>query len=119
MFDGRRIIAVFQPHRYSRTFSLYDHFVRSFNIPDITVITEIFPAGESPIDSVNGEKLSSDIKKETGKTVLYGEDLQKTFNILKNILKKDDVLLILGAGNVTRLSDQISQFLKNKEGALR
>jgi len=119
MFDKRRIIAVFQPHRYSRTFSLYDHFVRSFSIPDITVITDIFPAGESPIDSINGKKLSSDIKKETGKTVIYGEDLKKVLNILKNILKKGDVVLILGAGNITKLSDQLSKFLKSKEGAVR
>ncbi len=115
VYNSRRIVAVFQPHRYSRLFSLYDQFTRSFDLPDITIITDIYSAGENPIDSVNGEKLSSDIKKESKKTVIYGENLQKTFNILKNVLKKGDVLLFLGAGNITKLSDQVAEFLKKKE----
>ncbi len=119
LFNGRRIIAVFQPHRYSRTFSLYGEFVKSFKDSDVTIITEIFPAGEKPIDSVSGKKMADDIRDTYSHAVFYGEDLNKTFNLLKNIIKKDDVVLILGAGNITKLSDQITVFLKEKnEGKL-
>ncbi|WP_457623867.1 UDP-N-acetylmuramate--L-alanine ligase [Persephonella sp.] len=119
LFNGRRIIAVFQPHRYSRTFSLYGEFVKSFKDSDVTIITEIFPAGEKPIDSVSGKKMADDIRDTYRHAVFYGEDLNKTFNLLKNIVKKDDVVLILGAGNITKLSDQITVFLKEKnEGKL-
>ncbi len=119
LFNGRRIIAVFQPHRYSRTFSLYGEFVKSFKDSDVTIITEIFPAGEKPIDSVSGKKMADDIRDTYSHAVFYGEDLNKTFNLLKNIVKKDDVVLILGAGNITKLSDQITVFLKEKnEGKL-
>ncbi|WP_456381728.1 UDP-N-acetylmuramate--L-alanine ligase [Persephonella sp.] len=114
VYPGRRIVAVFQPHRYSRVFSLYEEFAKSFDIPDITVITEIYPAGEKPIDSVSGQKLSEDIRKNTGKTVYYTPDLQKTANLLKNILKKDDVVLIMGAGSITKLSDMLKELIENK-----
>ncbi|SNZ02217.1 UDP-N-acetylmuramate--L-alanine ligase [Persephonella hydrogeniphila] len=114
MYPDRRIIAVFQPHRYSRVFSLYEDFVQSFDIPDITVITEIYPAGEKPIDNVSGKKLADDIRKITEKNVYYAEDINKTANLIKNLLKNNDLVLIMGAGSITKLSDMLVEIIKNK-----
>ncbi|WP_457643433.1 UDP-N-acetylmuramate--L-alanine ligase [Persephonella sp.] len=114
MYPEKRVVAVFQPHRYSRVFSLYDRFVSAFNQPDIVVITEIYPAGENPIDSISGEKLASDIKTATEKPVYYSPDLEKTAYLLKNILKNGDVVLVMGAGNITKLSDILVEKLKEK-----
>jgi UDP-N-acetylmuramate--alanine ligase len=116
MYPDRRIIAIFQPHRYSRVFSLYEDFVRSFDIPDIAVITEIYPAGENPIDNISGKKLADDIRKESEKTVYYVEDINKTANLLKSLIKNNDLLLIMGAGSITKLSDMIVEIIKNKRG---
>ncbi|WP_457625972.1 UDP-N-acetylmuramate--L-alanine ligase [Persephonella sp.] len=116
MYPDRRIIAIFQPHRYSRVFSLYEDFVISFDIPDIAVITEIYPAGENPIDNISGKKLADDIRKESEKTVYYVEDINKTANLLKSLIKNNDLLLIMGAGSITKLSDMIVEIIKNKRG---
>lgn len=116
MFPERRLIAVFQPHRFSRVFSLYDRFVESFDIPDITIITEIYPAGEQPIENVSGKKLSDDIRNKSGKTVYYAEDLEKALSIIKNIIKNGDIVLIMGAGSITKLSDSVVEIIKNKRG---
>jgi UDP-N-acetylmuramate--alanine ligase len=114
MYPGRRIIAVFQPHRYTRVFSLYDEFTKSFDIPDITVITDIYPAGESPIENVNGERLAQDIKERTKKSVYYGGDLTKTSNLIKNLLKKGDIILIMGAGSITKLSEMLIEKINQR-----
>ena len=114
MFPDKRLIAVFQPHRYTRVFSLYDQFVESFYIPDITVITDIYPAGENPIDSVSGEKLAQDIRNKTDKNVYYSGDLQKTANLISSLIRKDDVVLIMGAGSITKLADMLAEKLKSR-----
>ncbi len=112
-FGGRRIISIFQPHRYSRVYSLFEEFVNAFDLPDITIITEIYSAGENPIDGVSG-KILADKVREKGKTVYYVENILEAENLLKNIIKKGDVVLTLGAGNITQLSDSISKYLREK-----
>ncbi len=111
MFPNKRLIAVFQPHRYSRLFSLYEQFVESFNLIDIAVITEVYSAGENPIDSVSGEKLANDISK-CGKIAYYADSFQEILNLLKSIIKKGDVLLIMGAGNITKVSEMVCETIE-------
>ena len=60
---GRRLIALFQPHRYSRTASLFDDFLSAFDDADVLVLTEIYPAGEEPQADISGEKLYHAIKR--------------------------------------------------------
>ena len=114
MFPDRRIIVVFQPHRYSRVFSLFDEFAKSFDIPDITFITEIYSAGEKEIEGISGKALAEKTKKESQKDVFYCKDIDECFKAIKNIVKDNDVILILGAGNITQLSTKLSEYLKNK-----
>ncbi|NPA58007.1 MAG: UDP-N-acetylmuramate--L-alanine ligase [Aquificae bacterium] len=114
MYPENRIVAVFQPHRYSRVFSLYEGFTEAFDGADLSVITEIYPAGEKPIDSVSGERLSQDVREKSGKPVYFAPDLEKTASLLKNILKNGDVVVIMGAGSITKLSDSLKTLLEEK-----
>jgi len=113
-FKDRRMIAVFQPHRYSRLNALFEEFAKAFDIPDITIITEVYSAGESPIENVSGEKLAGKIRKY-GKNVYYVANLEEAENLLKNIIQKGDVILTLGAGSITQLSDTLAKYLSEKE----
>ena len=115
MFKGRRIISVFQPHRYSRLASLYDEFIKSFNDADVIIITDVYSAGENIMENISGKDLAERIKEvEKDKTVIYSGDLEKTFNILKQIVKNQDVILFLGAGNITKLADDFSNYLSDR-----
>ena len=116
MYNGRRIISVFQPHRYSRVASLYTEFTNSFKDADMVLITDIYTAGEDKIGNISGENLAKDISKiESNKTVIYSGDLERTFNLLKQIVKNGDVILFLGAGNITKLAEDFSKYLSEKE----
>jgi len=115
MYPYNRIIAVFQPHRYSRLASLFDEFSKSFNIPDIILITDVFSAGEREIENISSKALVEKImKNEKDKKVIYSGDLDNTFNILKNIVRKGDVILFLGAGSITKLADEMAKYLRGK-----
>ena len=115
MFKGRRIISVFQPHRYSRLASLYDEFIKSFNDADVIIITDVYSAGENIMENISGKDLAERIKEvEKDKTVIYSGNLEKTFNILKQIVKNQDVILFLGAGNITKLADDFSNYLSDR-----
>ena len=114
MFPDRRIITVFQPHRYSRVSSLFEEFSKSFDIPDITFITEIYSAGEKPIKGITGENLAKITKEKNKKDVFYCKDIEECFKAVKSIIKDKDVILVLGAGNITQLSNKLSEYLKSK-----
>ena len=112
MFPDKRLVAVFQPHRYSRLSSLFNEFVESFEKPDITVITELYSAGEEPVPGIDGETLAQKVRNKHQKEVFYGGSLSETEKLLKNVIKKGDVILVMGAGNITSLSDSITKYLK-------
>jgi len=115
MYPYNRIIAVFQPHRYSRLASLFDEFSKAFSIPDIVLITDVFSAGEKEIENISAKSLVDKIaKNEKNKKVIYSGDLDNTFNILKNIVRKGDVILFLGAGSITKLADEMAKYLRGR-----
>lgn len=110
----KRIIAVFQPHRYSRTKLLQDEFSRCFESADYVILTDIYAASEQPIPGVTGEALGDKIKTRfPDKEVIF---LAKE-NILKHLLKiirPDDLVITLGAGDIVNLSDELAQILKRE-----
>ncbi len=114
MYPDRRIVTVFQPHRYSRVHSLFNEFVNSFDIPDIVIITDIYSAGENPIDGVSGEALTEKIREKRD-NVFFVRDIEEAESLVKSILKSGDVVLTLGAGNITVLSDNLSKYLKERK----
>ena len=109
----RRVVSVFQPHRYTRTFHLMDQFATSFNQADVLVLTEIYPASEDPIPGVTGERLYDEIRKFGHKNVHFEPDLKKIPRLLKQLVRAGDIVMVQGAGNINRI---IPDFIKAMEG---
>lgn len=107
----RRLIVAFQPHRYSRTKSLFDRFVISFNETDILVVTEIYPAGEDPIEGITGEALVRGIREHGHKEVHFIKNKEDLPSFLLPRMKEGDLLLTLGAGNIYREGERIVEEL--------
>jgi UDP-N-acetylmuramate--alanine ligase len=104
---SKRLIVIFQPHRYTRTHILFDDFVSALNEPDVLFILDIYPAGEMPIDGVNSERLVEFLKTGGHGNVFYVKDQDEaTYRVLK-ILKPGDLVLTLGAGDVWKVGEGI------------
>jgi UDP-N-acetylmuramate--alanine ligase len=95
-----RVVAIFQPHRYSRTQLLKEEFGTAFENADVLVLTEIYPAGEKPIPGVSAQLILEEIQKQTGKDVKYIPDRNEIAKEMVEILKPGDLVLTLGAGNI-------------------
>jgi len=107
--DFRRIFAVFQPHRYTRTLHLFDDFARAFNLADVVLILDIYPAGEQPIDGIDTPALVDKIKSFGHKNAIYAPDFEAIESYIIANAKKGDAVVVMGAGSVTKLSDTLSQ----------
>lgn len=103
--SGQRLVAVFQPHRYSRLKSLWEEFKKSFNAADLLIITDIFAAGEDPICGVTAEIFSKDIKHSN--SMYVSGDMKMCAEKILPILKKNDIVVTLGAGTITKLGKLI------------
>jgi UDP-N-acetylmuramate--alanine ligase len=108
-FPGRRVVTVFQPHRYSRTHLCWDQFLECFHGADCVYLCDIYAAGEDPIANVNSERLAVAISERPGMKgkIEYLPSTVDRLAKLKSILKPGDVLVTLGAGDVWRLGMQV------------
>ncbi len=109
---NRRIVAVFQPHRYTRLAHLMHQFATSFNQADVLLVTEIYPAGEEPISGVTGQALYEEIRQFGHKNVLFEPVLKNIPEKLSRLLEPGDMLLVLGAGNVNRIIPEVINLLE-------
>lgn len=109
-YPDKRLVCVFQPHTHNRTRALYDQFLKAFNAADLLIIPNIYNArSDSETEMINVDQLVADIKKERGIEVINGSSLKETEILLRtSILKPGDVLLIMGAGDVTNLAAVMS-----------
>ena len=114
---GRRIVVLFQPHRYTRTHDLMQEFARSFNNADVLFITDIYAASEDPIEGVTAEALTAAIKSFGHKDVNYVGALDNAAPALVDRIQPGDLVLTLGAGTVNRISDQVLQLLRGQSSA--
>jgi UDP-N-acetylmuramate--alanine ligase len=110
-FPKHRIISVFQPHRYTRTYHLFNSFAISFLHADIVIVTEIYPAHEIPIPGVNGESLAKRIGKEQN-SVYFIPDFDDIIQMLKDTVQPNDIIIIQGAGSIRRITKRILKELK-------
>jgi UDP-N-acetylmuramate--alanine ligase len=110
----KRLLVLFQPHRYSRTQVLWEDFRSSFNQADILVMTEIYAAGEAPIEGVNGEILSEAISTAGHKNVVFTSTMQAGMEFLYREARPGDAILTIGAGSVGRVLDQLAMLLASK-----
>lgn len=114
---GRRKVVVFQPHRYTRTKELMDDFVVAFNNADVLYILDIYAASEVPIEGITAEVLAENIRKFGHRSVTYIGDIETAADKVVPELQSGDLLITLGAGSVTRLSEEILERLKGRKVA--
>ena len=101
VFPDNRLIVAFQPHRFTRTQSLFGEFCKIFDIADELLVTEIYAASENPIPGVSGESLTAGIRQVGKVPVTYFATLSELVEKLDSILKPGDIFLTLGAGSIT------------------
>ena len=110
----RRIFAVFQPHRYTRTMHLMEDFARAFNLADVVLLLDIYPAGEAPIDGVNTPALVEKIKSFGHKNAIHATDYDAIEAYIGANAVEGDAVIVMGAGSVTKLSDLLAaKYAKN------
>lgn len=107
-----RIVALFQPHRYSRTQDCYADFLKAFADADKVFIADIYPAGEKPIAGIFGKKLAEDILRAGHKSVEFVGEGKRAAAALRPHLQKGDLFITLGAGNVYQAGEELLQILK-------
>ncbi len=106
-----RIVSVFQPHRYSRTKSLAKDFGAAFGNADEVIIVDIYGAGEEPMPNVNSDMLVRHIQENNHPNVRYIGDLQAAEDFVADNLQPDDLIITLGAGDVWKISHNLSKRL--------
>jgi UDP-N-acetylmuramate--alanine ligase len=104
---GKRTVVVFQPHRYSRTQELMDEFALAFNNADVLFVLDIYAASEDPIEGITAEVLTENIRKYGHKNAMYIGNIDTAADVVMPHLRENDLVITLGAGTVTRLSDEI------------
>ncbi len=110
---NRRIVVLFQPHRYTRTNDLMDEFASAFNNADVLFVTDIYAASETPIDGINAEVLTGRIKSYGHKNAEYVGALEGAPEIMREHVREGDLVITLGAGSVHRAGDQLLTLLRN------
>ena len=110
-----KLIAVFQPHRFSRLMDLFDDFCSCFNNADYVFITDVYAAGEEEIEGYNKETLVSGILDYGHNNVSTVNNENEIYHKINEIAKADDVVIFLGAGNITKFSDTIISKINNLE----
>ena len=110
VWPDKRLVHVFQPHRYTRTQSLFSDFVDVLSLSDEVLLLDIYAAGEPPIPGVTSESLVNQINKQGPKATLITE--QNLEQHLDNLVKEGDVVLMQGAGNIGQLAINLMQKLR-------
>lgn len=100
---SKRVVAVFQPHRYTRLYSLWEDFKKAFNSADMLFITDIYPAGETPVKGITSEAFSHELKNIN--SIYVSGDINTAAEKIYPLLKKNDIVITLGAGSITKLGN--------------
>ena len=112
LFPKRKITVVFQPHLFTRTRDFYKDFSIALNKSDIIIITDIYPAREKPIKGINSRIIIKELEKNRHKNVHYIPDSLSLPIFIKNIALANDIILIMGAGNIWRICENIYKEIK-------
>ena len=111
---SRRVVAVFQPHRYSRTEALFDEFVTAFYQADHIAVMDIYAAGEEPRPGVTAENLVAGISEHGHRSCCYTGDTETTVAHLVETVQPGDIVITLGAGNVWQVGEELLHLLEQK-----
>lgn len=113
-YPGRRLVAVYQPHMFSRTKTFFEQFLHSFDLADVTLIADIFPGREHDTGLIVARDLVEAIAKRPdfsrhGRQVMHSGGIQATMHVLEQILCSGDVVLIMGAGDIYIVTEMLLQ----------
>ncbi len=107
----KRLLVMFQPHRYTRTQHLWEEFRQAFNQADILLVTDIYAAGEPPIEGITGESLALAICSAGHKNVIFTSTMQPAIEFLLREAHPGDAILTIGAGSINRAIEQLAVLL--------
>ncbi len=107
VWPNKRLVLVFQPHRYSRTQDLFDDFLRVLSKADLLVLLPVYSAGEEPISGADSRALARAIRERSNMSLLSVESIDEAMEVLPTVVSEGDVLLIQGAGNVNQVKHRI------------
>jgi UDP-N-acetylmuramate--alanine ligase len=111
----RRIVAVFQPHRYSRSRDLEGEFDDAFVDADLVFVTEIYAAGEDPVPGVTGKGLFSDVRCGEGAEKVFVPDRKNLAPALIDVLREGDMVITLGAGDIWKTAEEVLELLAQRD----
>lgn len=114
-WPDRRLVMVFQPHRYTRTRDLYDDFVEVLGKVDALILLDVYPAGESPIPGADGHSLCRSIRQRGNLDPIYASNHEAIPAILADVLKPGDILLTQGAGNINKVAHALASLKLDKD----
>jgi len=116
-WPDRRLLAVFQPHRYSRTYDLFDDFVTVLAEQQDLLLCEVYPAGEQPISGATGGALCQAIRVRGTSNPIFVSEMEELSGVLAPLVKSGDVVLTMGAGSIGKVVRQLYQEHKFEGGA--
>ncbi|NEX18873.1 UDP-N-acetylmuramate--L-alanine ligase [Thiorhodococcus mannitoliphagus] len=114
-WPGRRVVLVFQPHRYSRTQEQFEDFVEILSTADALVLCEVYPAGETPITGADGRALSRAIRTRGAVDPVFAQELEVVPGLVANLVQDGDIVIVSGAGDIGGLAARLPTLLQ--EGA--
>jgi UDP-N-acetylmuramate--alanine ligase len=106
----RRLLMIFQPHRYSRTRDLYDDFVSVLSSVDVLLLLDVYPAGESPIAGADARSLGRSIRLRGLLDPIHVAEIDEVPSVLSTLIRAEDVVLTQGAGNVAALAQRLKDY---------
>ena len=109
VWPGRRLVMVYQPHRYTRTRDLYDDFVKVLSLVDMLVVVDVYPAGEEPIAGADGRALCQGIRQLGGLNPIFAATPADAGATLETLARDGDVVVVQGAGNVNQVSERLAE----------
>jgi UDP-N-acetylmuramate--alanine ligase len=119
--DDGNVIAVVQPHRYSRLQDLFDDFCRCFNEADAVIVADVYAAGEAPIEGATKESLAVGIKKHGHRAVQVLEDKDQLARLVASVARPGDYVICMGAGDITKwayaLPEKLAAELEKQKGS--
>ena len=110
----KRLVCVFQPHRYTRTRDLLTEFTTCFDDADVVVLTDVYAAGEEPIPGVSGRSIFEAVANRGHKDVTYVEHKSQIADVLRDKVQEGDLVLTLGAGDIYKSGDKLLELLRGQ-----
>ncbi|WP_211461404.1 UDP-N-acetylmuramate--L-alanine ligase [Collimonas silvisoli] len=112
-YPGRRLVLVFQPHRYTRTRDLFEDFVKVLSTVDVLVLAEVYAAGETPIVAADGRALAHALRVAGMAELVFVEDINDMPASILNIARDGDVVMTMGAGSISGVPGKLAQLVEH------